>query len=116
MKQRMAYAEQVRRQNMQDAVTQHGLLRDYDIAHPMPQEPDELTRHMIAAGIDPNSPQGKAAYAASMDPVVMTPYGPMLRSQVIGAGQPEVLTSLPPGAKPIGGAGPSQAPQPFPGY
>lgn len=52
--------------------------------------PDDMSSHMIAAGIDPHSPKGKALYAASLDPVVMTPQGPMTRSQLLGAsaGQP----------------------------
>lgn len=79
--------------------------------------PDDMSSHMIAAGIDPHSPQGKALYAASLDPVVMTPQGPMTRSQLLGAnaGQPApqgvTFTPLPDQGGPTpGGSGG------FPGY
>lgn len=80
--------------------------------------PDDMSSHMIAAGIDPHSPQGKALYAASLDPVVMTPQGPMTRSQLLGAsaGQPApanvTFTPIDPtngGPTPGGSGG-------FPGY
>ena len=87
-------------------------LYDYKLAHPSPQQPDEITRHMIAAGIDPNSPQGKAMYAASLDPVVITPQGPMTRSQLLGAsdaGQPApagvTFTPIDGGPSPNGSGG-----------
>jgi hypothetical protein len=88
MKERMAFAEQQHRQEFDDARLGHRQDRTFDAANPLPTQPDEFTRHMINAGIDPNSPQGKAMYAASLDPVVMTPQGPMLRSQLLGTGQP----------------------------
>jgi hypothetical protein len=79
-----------------------------------PPQTDDMTRHMIAAGIDPSSPQGRAMYAASLDPVVMTPQGPMTRSQLLGAGTagqpapPDVTFT------PVDGGPASQAPGGFP--
>jgi type II secretory pathway pseudopilin PulG len=117
MKRREALAEQQRQQQLQDQMTMHQQTRNYDIAHRMPGEFEEA---LTASGIQPGTPEWTKAMQQRvgniLDPVVMTPYGPMLRSQVVGTQQPQILQSLPPGAKPIGGAGPSQAPQPFPGY
>ena len=36
--------------------------QEYKAAHPDPVEPDVFTRTLSAAGIDPNSPEGKALY------------------------------------------------------
>lgn len=118
---KLAYEAQLQerqhQQEFQDQRKAHQQDRQFDISNPLPQQPDEITRHMVAAGIDPNSPQGKAMYAASLDPVVMTPQGPMLRSQLLGAsaaGQP-----APQGVTftPIDDGGPTPpASGGFPGY
>lgn len=79
--------------------------QDYRAQH---QEPSAFTQEMLAAGIDPNSPDGVAAYKAIVanktDPVVMTPQGPMLRSQLLNGG----ATPAPPGVTftPVGGQTP----------
>ena len=69
--------------------------RQYEINNPLPQQPGEFEQALIASGVQPGTPQWTQAMQArvtnTVDPVVMTPQGPMLRSQLLGgsvAGQP----------------------------
>lgn len=93
---------------------------DYEAQNPKPTQPGEFEQRLVASGVQPGTPQWtdamKAAVQNVTDPIVMTPQGAMLRSQVMGAlQQPEILQTLPPGAKPIGGPTPP-ASGGFPGY
>lgn len=98
-----------RQQNFDDQIA----LYDYKLAHPAPVNNDTVADYQfISQTLGPDA--GKQFLQTKTNPIVMTPYGPMPYSAVTGAQQPEILQTLPPGAKPIGGAGPSQAPQTFP--
>jgi hypothetical protein len=105
-KQRAALAEQQRQQSLKDQLALHQQTRDYDIAHPTPGQPGEFEDALAASGVQPGSPVWTHAMQLRvsniLDPMVMTPYGLMMRSQVTGA-QQQIIQSLPPGAKPIGG-------------
>lgn len=118
LKQRAEMARQEHQQAVQDQISVHQANRSYDIANPTPNDGNsEFERVAAAGGYAPGSPEYAALMKRKADamanPMVMTPYGPMPYSAVMGGSQPEILQSLPPGAKPIGGAGP-QAPRPFP--
>lgn len=121
---RQAQAEQMEYdRKRQDEMTDWRAKQDYSSAHP---NYGEFEQRLIASGVRPGTPEWTKANAAAVqnvtDPVVMTPQGPMLRSQVMGAlQQPEILQSLPPGAKPIGGqsvipTGPFPNIGPYPRY
>lgn len=81
---------------------------DYEAAHPRPGQPGEFEGALVASGVQPGTPQWTEAMKQRvgniLDPVVMTPQGPMLRSQLLGGGQP-----APPGITftPLDNGGPS---------
>jgi len=91
LRQRQQYEDQQYQHHRQDDMSDYMAKRDYEIAHPMPQQPGEFEQVLMASGIQP----GTQAWADAMsrrrdnllDPVVMTPQGPMLRSSILsGAG------------------------------
>jgi hypothetical protein len=105
MMQQMMQAKRQRQQELDDYNRQRGdqnadfmTHRQYEIDNPLPKQPGEFDEALAATGVIPGTPE----YAAAMkqrvgnmlDPVVMTPQGPMLRSQVVGALAP---TPAPPG-------------------
>lgn len=116
--QRQAYDDEQYQRHRQDQLSDQISLYDYKNAHP--GQPDgEFEQALIASGVQPGTPQWAEAMKTRvgniLDPVVMTPQGPMLRSMVMGAIQPQILQTLPPGTKPIGGPTP-QASGSFSGY
>lgn len=79
---------------------------DYQTEHPKPAQPGEFEQRLQASGVQPGSPEWinamKAAVQNTTDPVIMTPQGPMTRSQLLGG------SMAPPGVTftPIGGPTP----------
>lgn len=80
--------------------------RQYEIDNPLPKAPSEFDEALAATGVLPGTPEYVHAMQQRrdnmLDPVVMTPQGPMLRSQVVGslAAPPNVTFT------PIGGPTP----------
>lgn len=90
-------------------------------------EPDDFTRTIRNAGIDPTSPEGQKLYrerATNLaDPMQAVPGVDAQGNQVLrfmrpgeSAAPPQTLGPALPQGWTIGGAGPSQAPQSFPLY
>lgn len=89
---------------------------DYEAQNPKPGQPGEFERALIASGVAPGTPEWVQAMKRRtdnmLDPIVMTPYGPVTRSQALGGGQaaPQGVTFTP-----IDEGGPApQAPGGFP--
>lgn len=61
----------------------------WKLDHPSPGQPGEFETRLMQSGVQPGSPEWvnamKAAVQNTTDPVVMTPQGPMLRSQLLGS-------------------------------
>jgi len=90
-RQRMEYEDQQQQRHRQDDMSDYMAKRDYEVAHPMPQQPGEFEQVLAASGIQPGTPQWEQMMVRRrdnlLDPVVMTPQGPMLRSAILnGAG------------------------------
>jgi hypothetical protein len=87
--------------------------RQYEIENPLPKEPGEFEQALIASGVQPGTPEWTQAMKTRtqnmLDPVVMTPQGPMTRSQLLGGGgQPApagvTFTPIPDSGGPTPGA------------
>lgn len=115
----MAMQAQMAQQQRAQEFADQTRLYDYKAAHPAPQQPDEFTRTIIAAGIDPASPQGQAMYrdratnlANPLQGVPVTnPDGSQeLRfirpGQMGGQPQPQALGATLPQGWTVGGASP----------
>lgn len=99
--------------------------QQYRQAHPTPEAPTELERYMVAAHIDPQSPQGQAmlrdAAQNRSNPIQGVPFTDEQGNQGIRFVRPSQLGTAPPpipadtpGWTPVqGGAGP-QTPRTFP--
>ena len=119
LKEKLAIAQQERAQAVQDQIAVHQAERQFDVNNPLPTSDSEFERVAAAGGYTPGTPEYAALMKRKADamanPIVMTAYGPMPYSSVAGAAQaPQVIQSLPPGAKPIGGSTPP-ASSGFPG-
>lgn len=96
--QRLATEEQRYQRQRADQNADFIAHRQYEINNPLPKQPSEFDDALAATGVMP----GTSEYAKAMqqrvqnmiDPVVMTPQGPVLRSMITGALQPP--------AKPVG--------------
>lgn len=89
----------------------------WKLDHPAAPNNDTIADYdFITKTLGPEA--GKQFLQSKTNPVVMTPYGPMPYSSVMGSSQePQVIQALPPGAKPLGAGGPTpQASGGFPGY
>ena len=116
LKQKIALAQQQHQQEFQDARLAHQQDRQFDIANPIPQQPSEFETRLQQSGVKPGTQEWTAAMQAAVqnvtDPVIMTPYGPVTRSQALGAGA-KPLTDA--DIDRLGGQTPS-ASGGFPGY
>lgn len=100
--------------SMQDWIAK----QQWELANPGPTQGSEFERALEASGIQRGTPQW-AEYMGrkrdlSLNPIIMTPMGPMPYSAVAGAQAQQVPQTLSDDDWPtLGGAG-SQAPRPFP--
>jgi hypothetical protein len=95
-----------RQQALQDQMT----MFDYRAAHPEAPAPTEYERALAAAGIMPGTPDyitHMKNYVQMKENPVWTYTDPSTGALMMGSKgpvqQPEILSTLPPGAKPIGG-------------
>lgn len=97
MMQQLAAERQQRQQELDDynrrradENTDFQAHRQYDINNPLPQQPGEFESALVASGVQPGTPEWVQAMKTRaqnmLDPVVMTPQGPMTRSQLLGGG------------------------------
>lgn len=117
----MQTAQQQRAQEFANELALYG----FKLKNP---EPDDFTRTIQNAGIDPTSPEGQKLYrerATNLaDPMQAVPGVDAQGNQVLrfirpgaqAGPQPQTLGPALPQGWTIGGAGPSQAPQSFPLY
>jgi hypothetical protein len=106
----------------QDALTDYEAKQKIDQRYPNVPAPTEYERALQAAGILPGTPQWQqhmSNYVNMRENPPFTYVDPTTGAVMMGARaapQQQLLDTLPPGAKPIGGA-PGSAPSPtFPGY
>jgi hypothetical protein len=120
MQQKLQDREDERYQQRQNAeLEQQKNLYLWKLAHPDAPAPTEYERALTAAGITPGSEayiQHMKNYVQMKENPVFTYTDPATGALVMGSKgvqQPEILNELPPGARPLGGAG-SPAPRTFP--
>jgi hypothetical protein len=99
-----------RQQQLQDQISMY----DYRAAHPEAPAPTEYERALSAAGIMPGTPEYAKHmnnYVQMKENPVWTYTDPATGAVMMGSKgpmqQPEIIPTLPPGAKPIGGPSPS---------
>jgi hypothetical protein len=109
-KQILADQEAQYQRHRQDTLTDYEAKQRIDQQYPTPHQPGEFEQILMASGVMPGPPEWTQAMQRkaqlSLDPIVQTVQGPMPYSAIVGAMQPQILQSLPPGAKPIGGPTP----------
>lgn len=121
MQQQMMQAKRQRQQELDDYNRRRGdenadfmSHRQYEIDNPLPKQPGEFDEALAATGVLPGTPEYVKAMQQRrdnmLDPIVITPQGPMLRSQVMGALSPPTqpvgkLTLIPGGPTPQASGG-----------
>jgi hypothetical protein len=111
LQQKQALDEQQYAREQADKRSNFTFEQDYKAQHPTAGAPGEFEQSLIESGIQPGTPQWTQAMKTRvnniLDPAVMTPQGLMLRSQVVGAMQPQ---TAPPGVTftPLDDGGPTQ--------
>lgn len=112
-KQKLAIQEAQHQRQRDEEFADFQKRRQFEIANPMPGQPGEFEDALTQSGIQPGTSEWVKAMTTRrenmLDPVVMTPQGPMLRSQLLqgGGGQPAApgVTFTPIGGPSPGGSG-----------
>lgn len=107
-KQALEEAQYQRRQSDEEATwLKH---QQWQRDNPMPGQPSEFETALTDSGTQPGTPEWTAAMKQRkdnmLDPVVMTPMGPMLRSQLLQGGGAGLLAAPGVTFTPIGGPSP----------
>jgi alpha-beta hydrolase superfamily lysophospholipase len=88
-KQILADQEAQYQRRRQDSLTDYEAKQQIDQQYPTPHQPGEFEQVLMASGVMPGTPEWtnamKRKAELSLNPIVMTPYGPMPYSTVAGA-------------------------------